>query len=357
MEYTMRTLRIGTFLPLALGLALDACNRSENISPTANEVSPETIQAPKDPAFAKEAYAIKSGEKDPAKIKSALRELRSRYGYPVMPEELPASKAVSGKNPGALGKAAASEWTLVRALRTNYFFAHSLVVSVPANALLRVSATQVDGGTDPMVLGFYKSTTSTNSKAYLVKFVGYNDDIAPGNLNSNFSWTNRTGSAQSVRLVSWSYPGTYGTTTLSSRVTQNSLTHSKSSTMWVSGAMEPETGLAPSFEACTGPLASRVIFTAGRFNPPTPFGSSLVAFNKNTMEGAFFRDTEDELQLNDVLPSGSGFLLGYFEGDGYQPTPMDFSNATQGAATDRLLNDHYHGVFYQGSQQDRYDCP
>ncbi|MBW8888733.1 MAG: hypothetical protein JF616_13330, partial [Fibrobacteres bacterium] len=61
-----------------------------------------------------------------------------------MPEELPASKAVSGENPGALGKTAASEWTQVRAVRTNYFFAHSLVVSVPANAVLKVSATQVD---------------------------------------------------------------------------------------------------------------------------------------------------------------------------------------------------------------------
>ncbi|MBW8886148.1 MAG: hypothetical protein JF616_00195, partial [Fibrobacteres bacterium] len=198
----------------------------------------------------------------------------------------------------------------------------------------------------------YKSTTTTNSKAYLVKFVGYNDDAAAGNLNSNFTWTNRTGVAKSVRLVSWSYPGTFGTTTMSYRVTQNSLTHSKSSTMWVSGAMEPFTEVGSGFEACTGPLASGVIFTPSPFNPPTQFGSSLVAFNFNTMEGAFFRDTDDELLLNDVLPAGFGFLLAYFEGDGYQPSPMDGS-----ATADGLLDAHYHGVFYTGSQQDRYDCP
>jgi len=212
----MRTLRTGTRLAFALGLGLSlvACNRTETVAPTAEAVSPEPQQSPKNAAFAKEAYALKSREKDPAKIATAMRELMSRYGYPVLPREMSASNAVPGGVAGAFGKVAASSWTQVRGMNVNYHFAHSRLVSVPANATLQATGIVVDGTADPMIMGFYKSIGSGNASAYWVKFVGFNDDWAPGSLNARYNWTNNTGGAKSIRIVSLCYPSTYGATTM-----------------------------------------------------------------------------------------------------------------------------------------------
>jgi hypothetical protein len=323
------------------------------------------MPGPKDAAFSKEAYAIKSREKDPAKAKPAMRELASRLGYPVPPQESPASQAVPGPVSGevssevsgegirALGKAAASRWTQTRAVNVIYHFGNSRLVTVPSQAVLQVTSAQVDGASDPMVLGFYKSVSSGNASAYWVKFVGYNDDFAPGNLNSRFTWTNNTGATKTIRIVSWSYPGTAGATTLAHTVTQTGRRLSAaSSTMWVSGSLESLTHIPSDFNGCAGPQASQVGLTkisAGS----AAFGSSLVAFNENTMEGAFIRDTQYALQLNTtLLQGGSSFLLGFFEGDGYQPSPMDESPESLDQ-----LDAHYGYPFYTAWQKDRFDCP
>jgi hypothetical protein len=84
------------------------------------------------------------------------------------------------------------------------------------------------------------------------------------------------------------------------------------------------------------------------------YGSSVLAFNSKTMRGAYLRDTRAGLLLKDVLPPGPhSFLLGYFEGDGYQPSPFDPASD----ATYQALNNHYHLPLYFGSQQDYYTCP
>jgi hypothetical protein len=355
----MRTLRTGTLLALALGIGLVACNRTETVAPTSGGASPEPPQSPKDAAFAKEAYALKSNEKDPAKIASALRELRTRYGYPALRREMSASEAVPAGVPGALvsgalGKAATTtSWTQVRAVNIIYYFAHTQVVSVPANATLQATGIQVDATSDPMIMGFYKSVGTDNPAAYRVKFVGFNDDWAPGSLSSRFVWTNNTGAAKSIRIVSWCYPDAYGQTTMNYKVTLSGTTLAAyTRTMWVNGATQFYTRVPSDYAGCTGPTGSNVELRRDP-NSPTGYGSTLVAFDEGTMEGSFIRDTDFALRMSrPLLPSGHNFLMGYFEGDGYQPSPMDESDAT----IDKL-DAHYHFPFYFASQVDRYNCP
>lgn len=348
--------RSGILLPLALGLALSACNRTEDSAPTVAGEPPEIADAaPVNAAFAREASAIKSRETDPAKREAAMRDLMSRFGYPALPARAsgPGAAPVPGSAPGALEKTAATEWTQVRGMNLFYPFAHSKVVSVPANGVLEAIANQGDAGSDPMLLAFYKTTSSGNAAAYWVKFVGYNDDRAAGNLNAYFKWTNTTGAAKTIRVVSWSYPGTYGVTNLTVRVTANGVASRFNSTLWVSGATEFETtSLHPDYAACTGPSASEIKLKRSPTSV-TGYGHSLVAFNAGTMRGAFIRDTDYSLRLDEVLPPGGpSFLLGYFEGDGYQPDPMGIDDATLDA-----LDAHYHFPLYFGSQNDRYACP
>lgn len=349
----MRYLRKGAPLALALGLGLVACNRTETVAPAPEAVSPEPPQSLKDAAFAREAYALKSKEKDQAKVVPALRELMSRYGYPALSREMSASESVPGGFSGALGKAAASSWTQVRSVNVIYHFAHTQLLSVPAGATLQATGAQVDGTSDPLIMGFYKTIGSGNASAYWIKFVGYNDDWGAGSLNSGFTWTNTTGASKSVRIVSWCYPETYGTTTMTFKITQNGRTiASGSRTMWVSGATEFYTRIPSDYAGCTGPLASQVELQRNRSNPATGFGSTLVAFDEGTMEGAFIRDTDYALQLNRPLKQGgSSFLMGYFQGDGYQPSSMDASDAIQ------KLDAHYHYPFYFVRQVDRFNCP
>jgi hypothetical protein len=356
----MRIPRTGTLLALAFGLSLAACNRTEPVAPTSEAVSPEPPQIPQDAAFAKEAYALKSNGKDPAEIAAALRELRARYGYPALRREMSSSQAVPAAVPGALasgalGKAAATTvWTQAREVNIIYYFAHSQVVSVPANATLQATGIQVDATSDPMIMGFYKSVGTDNPEAYRVKFVGFNDDWAPGSLSSRFVWTNNTGAAKSIRIVSWCYPDAYGQTTMNYKVTLSGTTlASYTHTMWVNGNTQFETDRPSSGTAgCTGPTGSNVELKRDPHSP-TGFGSTLVAFDEGTMEGSFIRDTDFALRMSrPLLQSGHNFLMGYFEGDGYQPSPMDESDAT----IDKL-DAHYHFPFYFAWQVDRYNCP
>lgn len=348
-----RTL-LSSALGLALGLSLAACNRTEDASPTADEPSAEPRLGPKDAAFSMEAYAIKSREKDHAKIESSLRDLRSRLGYPALPRELSSSHADPKGAPLALGKAAATEWTQMRSANISYHFAHTRVINVRPNATLKVWAEQVNGGADPMVMGFYSNGGSVNDQSFQAVFVGYNDDMVAGNVNAFFKWKNLSTISRSIRLVSWCYPGTAGVTTTSWSLTEpGRATATGAKTMWVSGWTDFYPRDASDYADCTGPSRSRIELWKDGGAPAAGTGSTLVAFNEATLRGGFLRDTDDAiLMLEDVLPrGGSSFVLGYFAGDGYQPSDMDADNAVD------LLDAHYGGPLYHGSQDDRYICP
>jgi hypothetical protein len=353
MERTLQKLSIGT-LSLALGLALIGCNQSEQMAPTADDASSEPRLGPKDAAFSMEASAIKSREKEPAKIEAALRDLRSRLGYPALPRELSSSHADPNEAPLALGKAAATEWTQMRSANIGYHFAHTRVITVRPNATLKVWAEQVNGGADPMVMGFYSNGGSVNDQSFQTLFVGYNDDMAAGNVNAYFKWKNLGTVSRSIRLVSWCYPGTAGVTTTSWSLTETGRpTATGAKTMWVSGWTDFYPSDASDYAGCTGPSRSRINLFKDGGSPTAGTGNTFVAFNEATLRGGYLRDTDDAiLLLEDVLPrGGSSFVLGYFAGDGYQPSDMDADNALD------LLDAHYGGPYYHGSQDDRYSCP
>lgn len=347
--------RFAVILFLALSLALTACDRADAPPTAASDTSGMTQSGAPNPGFVREVQAIKAREKDPAAIRQAIREVSARYGYPVRPEETAADQPAQGAVPKALGKAASTgSWTQVRSVRVGYPFAHSKLVKVVAGATLETRAYAVDGGIDPMLIGFYKSEGTDNVNAYWVQFVGYNDDQAAGDLNSKFNWTNSTGATQYVRVVSFAYPGTWGTSTLVCRVVKGGSVLSRvTSTMWVSGDVEFFTEVPSDYyPKCGEPLASAI--TMHPSPDPSSWGSSVLAFNANTMRGAYLKDTDYGLGLFEVLPTGpQSFLLGYFEGDGYQPDPFDPTST----ATFQALNNHYHLPLYFGSQLDYYECP
>lgn len=88
--------------------------------------------------------------------------------------------------------------------------------------------------------------------------------------------------------------------------------------------------------------------------PATNYGSSLLAVNATTLNGGFIQDADYKIGLDEVLPSGGYNLLpGDFEGDGYQPDPMDMDDA----ATLRALDRHYGAPLCHGGEIQRLVCP
>jgi len=90
--------------------------------------------------------------------------------------------------------------------------------------------------------------------------------------------------------------------------------------MWVSDNIEFYTRIPSEYEGCTGPLASDVTLQRNPSSPTTGFGSTLVAFDEGTMEGAFIRDTDYSLRLNrPLLQGGSSFLMDIWKGTDTSP--------------------------------------
>lgn len=279
--------------------------------------------------------------------------LRSRFGYPVPPSDLaPSPGAIAAAK--ALGKTASTtSWTQVRGGNIFYPFAHFVTVSVPADMVLHVAANAVDQGADPYLAAFYKSIGSGNANAYWVNFVGVNDDRGDGTLNSYIAWRNATGSAKTVRLVSFVYPQTQGTTTLAWRILNNGTTFTSGShTFWVGAAPHFDVEVPSDYAGCVGPMASNLTLNLDPTRTQqTHYGSSVLAVNTATMEGAYLKDTSYGLRLNDVLPGYPSFVVGYFEGDGFQPNMIFPDEAL------KELNDHYHNPYYQWSETDEFSCP
>jgi hypothetical protein len=281
----------------------------------------------------------------------------ARFEYPALPAIASPSAPVAVPLPEGSAKTAALSVVKTRSQFVIYHFGNTLVVTVPNGLWLEAVASRDDGSIDPILVAFYKTTGGANPAAYRVQLVGYNDDRAVGNLDSYFRWKNETGSDKSVRLVSYAYGATWGKETLSLRLMNGGFpVYQTSKTMYVTTHAGYQSDIPPDYASCTGPQGSRLQLERG-LDSPTGFGSSLLAFNLNTMRGGFIRDTDYILNLEEALPTTLyGVFVGYFEGDGYQPSPFLLDKDHISATTD-AMDRHYGAPFYFASLLDHFLCP
>jgi hypothetical protein len=358
--------RLALSAPLALGLALSACNQGDNAPvPTAipeTQSPAESGDIPLDPkalAFEQELLAVKARETDPEKIEAANRVIMARYGYaiPQMEAQAPEADPVDGPLPLAKEAAFTTKWHRVRLMNLAYQFAHSVAVAVPPGYSLDVKAASVDGGTDPVLVGFYQTSGSLlGEKAFTIKVVGYNNDETSFTVNSRFKYKNNGVATMPIRLVSFCYPGTYGRTRLSYTLkVPGSVATVFSQTMWVSGMAQYWNHIEDNpkdFAGCVSVTAS-LIRLEKKVGAGAGIGTSLLAVHGSAMRGGFIRETTDNLLLEDVLPSGGdNLLLGFVEGDG-KPQPPQLWGGLPKAFS---LNDRYGDNLYLGSMYNGYKC-
>lgn len=337
--------------PFALGLAITACDQAPSTPPSAPaETESHNNDQAKIRSFEQQALAIKAAYKDPKTIEAELLGLNSRMGHflPDATEPKPSVPQWIGE-PKALGKTSATTTLIhVKLTHLTFQYANTLVVTVGNGQTLSASASKQEAGLDPMLVGFYKTESTSNANAYRTKIVGLNDDKSSTNLDSHFSWKNTTGSAKTVRVVAFAYPGTYGKSGLFISLSNGGapvFTQSKNLVITARPDFNNHEAPQPSW-GCTGPHQSRIRMIK---DASVNLASTFIGVNASTMRGAYVTEVNYEVNLNDILTPGyPNFFLPYIEGNS-KPQPVPLLGADFWS---------YYGGFntFLGGQVDRFSC-
>ncbi|MDB5051928.1 MAG: hypothetical protein JWO30_4999 [Fibrobacteres bacterium] len=312
--------RFVVYVPLALGLALSACNRSDN-APTASTPSQDPdYSAVHGMALEKEMLALKAGETDQGKLEQKMRETMARFGYPVQAPADPAgTEAAPAPQEGALGKAAAAArnvntYRTVKNFNFDLPYTSRFAFSINPGVTLRVFTrrTPEEVNVDPVLVGYYE-TSGPSATARLIQVVGVSDDAS--GRDADFTWTNSTGATKVVQVVSFAYSDvSSGGAVVTIRRSNVFKDFVLQRTM---GGVVKWTNNSINTTGCTGPSSSRItlkrVFGGG-------FQNNLLAVNAATMRGGVIYEGSNDvesLDLADVLTSGGkNFLLGSFSMDG-----------------------------------------
>jgi hypothetical protein len=326
--------RAALLIAMAFSAALMACDRAER-APQAMAPGESAGPGPQDSretAFARDMIALKARGLAPDAVDAAVRELRTRYGYPILEARAAAPIADEGTAALAKSEAIGSKWKTVKSFSFGFPLAikQSFVISNQGTLHAWTAISANEEGVDPVLIAYYR--TSGTSTAHRVKVVAYNDDAAAGSLQPEITWTNTTGGNVTVDVLAFVFSAeSQGTVKLFVRhsifpVTDTYVTHISAYPLWDNTASG---GIA----GCSGPWSSRLrlVKTAGG-----GYAHGLLGINGNNLTGGEIVENSATLDVGTVIPSGRyNMVIGY--------VPWDLSKTEDGTQ-------------YSAFQDNRFDC-
>jgi hypothetical protein len=294
-----------------LGACIFACNQPSETDATAQDPGslPETGSG-----FEKSALAIKAGNYSQQEKIAAMEALASRYGHIVAPQAIPDPDPAlpAGEIPegGALGKAAAIRYSVMKMQFFKKDFVPTISIRVNVNQTLTAfTARDPNGTVDPFLVGTY-NVAANGGFANLVKVVGLNDDDG-SSLDSRFTWKNQTGIARWVDIIAFAYtPALGGVVSVRASVDGGERI---GPTLYMGGTAIYENNFSsvPPPGCLGGPSAERLTLhttTQGGYN------NGVLMVNSQTMTGALLYNqgakTDASIDLPTPTPSGyPNFML------------------------------------------------
>jgi hypothetical protein len=339
-ETRMLKLRIALSLPIALGLALSACNQSQPIAPAGKSPESQEFPAGQPTPFEKDLLALKAEITDQDEFDVAVLDVIRRHGLraPAPLEEPLGPLGPDSKESAptaALGKTAAVKSSFPRRLQFNNRTALGWTVTVANGATMEAwtEIQQNDAVTDPYIIGWYQTSGIDGDTQYKLKVIGQNDDYKFSR-NSRFSWTNGTGTSKKVHVLAFAHSlSTRGPITFHTKASAGAAKYSQSGTL---NAYRYTQFMPPSPEFIAGCGAPNLsIIRLDRKDGLAFSTSGLVAINLATMNGANIHTHNSGRELlKEVLPAGPKyFLIGY-------SFPQEWNTG-----------------WFEAEQEDLYPCP
>ncbi len=318
------------FASAGLAIALLACNQTDRVAaPEGTGTTGVDMPAGPPTPFENALTDLKRAETDPDRVDAGIRDLMSRYGYPVS-EGAGAPLVPLGK---AVAAQAVSGWKTAKYFQFGIDLVIYGTVTVPVNGTLIVQTSHPAGSTtDPYLIAFYKTGNANYTQT---KVVGSSDDVI--GTDAKFVWVNNSGASRVVTYIACGYntslrgPG--------SVLVQCTGLADKTVSGYMGGVLVRQ-NMAKDIVGCS-PLSktslSLYIQTAGAD------GNGAVAVNEATMRGAYIYETAVTVQLADPMPYAAHNVV------------LGFSRGLDGFPCGK--NTCYESISYYTYQLDYHTCP
>jgi hypothetical protein len=189
----------------ALVMIWGGCDSSERVQdPSGSKPNIGTTDFSGSSEFDSELIAAKNGTSDPIQRLQAMAAVLDKYGV-AHPPATEFSEAADAAGPAA--KTASHSWSPVRRdfQATNDIHTYRGVVTVGNGQSARFAALGNSDNVDPFLVAYYVDENPAVSTAYIVRVVGFNDDVSSGNRNAVVTWTNNTGNSKTIQFVAFAY--------------------------------------------------------------------------------------------------------------------------------------------------------
>jgi hypothetical protein len=325
-----------------LGAYLCACDSNQDTAIQA--AGPRQEGGKAGGGFDSAVLAIKAGKSTQEEKNSAIDALVSRYGhYGVTPQIVaPVAPEDGAIQPGPLGKAANVTYYYPKKgqdFGNNFILGTPGLIVHPGQMYISWTARPPGSTADPFLVAYYQTIAGKAVSPIVV--VGLNDDYA-GSLDSRITWTNQTGSDQTVYSNAFAYSSsTGGTATLVSLVvggTPQVLTYN------MQGLVEYQNNITAPLPAdgCSGPISDRLTLRAiarGRYT------YCVMLVNSQTMRGGSICNLVDHPSQTLNLPGPA--------------TPSGYPNFMLWYATSQSEGSDASGDYpnYAGFQYQAHSCP
>lgn len=195
----------------ALVMVLGGCDSRERVQDVSG-AKPDigTTDFSGSSEYDRELIAAKNGNADPVLRLRAMEAVLDKFGvaHPPATEFAAATDPagpIDGIDPAA--KTASHSWNPVRRdfQATNDIHTYRGAVTVENGQFSRFAALGSAANVDPFLVAYYIDENPAVSTAYIVKVIGFNDDVASDNRNAVVTWTNNTGKPKTIQFVAFAY--------------------------------------------------------------------------------------------------------------------------------------------------------
>jgi hypothetical protein len=208
--------------------------------------------------FDRELIAAKNGTADPVRQVQAMMAVLDKYGVAHPPATELSELADAPAAVGPAAKTASHSWSPVRRdfQATNDIHTYRGAVTVGNGQFARFAALGTGANVDPFLVAYYVDDNPAVSTAYIVKVIGYNDDVTSDNRNAVVTWTNNTGNSKTIQFVAFAYSSiTRGKGLIS--VTVNG-TSTNLSDRQIGGLKQFGAASLPASNGCTQPFSTTI---------------------------------------------------------------------------------------------------
>jgi hypothetical protein len=192
----------------ALAMLCGGCDSTGRVQePSGSEPEIGTTDLSGSSEFDRELIAAKNGIADPFERLRAMEAVLDKYGV-AHPPATEFDEAADPAGPiGPAAKTASHSWAPVRRdfQATNDIHTYRGSVTVGNGQFARFAALGSAANVDPFLVAYYVDENPAVSTAYIVKVIGYNDDVTSDNRNAVVTWTNNTGNSKTIQFVAFAY--------------------------------------------------------------------------------------------------------------------------------------------------------